>query len=85
MARFEITSFVFMLLEVPDPVWKMSTTKLSSCWPAATSCAAWMMASASLASSLPVSRFTSAAAFFTSASARITRRGRRSPLTGKFW
>ena len=37
-----------------------------------------------LASSLPVSRFTSAAAFLMSASARITRRGRRSPLTGKF-
>ena len=25
MARFAITSLVFMLLEVPDPVWKMST------------------------------------------------------------
>ena len=26
MARLEITSLVFMLVEVPDPVWKMSTT-----------------------------------------------------------
>jgi hypothetical protein len=25
MARFAMTSLAFMLLEVPDPVWKMST------------------------------------------------------------
>ena len=84
IARFAITSLAFMLLDVPEPVWKMSTTNSRSCWPAATSCAAWMIASASLASSLPLAVFTSAAAFLISASARITRRGRRSPLTGKF-
>src|SRR6185436_7922983 len=84
MARFAITSLVFMLLEVPDPVWKMSTTNSRSYFPAATSCAAWVMASATLPSSLPLLRFTSAAAFLISASARITRRGSRSPLTGKF-
>ena len=54
IARFAITSLAFMLLEVPEPVWKMSTTKSRSCCPAATSCAAWMIASASLASSLPL-------------------------------
>ena len=30
IARFEITSFAFMLVDVPEPVWKMSTTNWSS-------------------------------------------------------
>ena len=59
IARFAITSLAFMLLEVPEPVWKMSTTNSSSCWPAATSCAAWMIASASLRVQLAAPRFTS--------------------------
>ena len=31
-----ITSLVFMFVDVPDPVWKMSTTNWSSCLPSAT-------------------------------------------------
>ena len=38
MARFAITSLVFMLLEVPEPVWKMSTRNCVVVRPAATSC-----------------------------------------------
>ena len=47
-------------LEVPDPVWKMSTGNCASCWPSITSCAACAMrrssntgCDAATASSLP--------------------------------
>ena len=36
LATPAITSLVFMLVEVPEPVWKMSTTNWSSCLPSAT-------------------------------------------------
>ena len=58
LARFAITSLVFMLVDVPDPVWKMSTTNSPSCCPSATSWAACTIASASFASSLPLVAFT---------------------------
>ena len=33
VARLAITSFMFMFVEVPDPVWKTSTGNWSSHWP----------------------------------------------------
>ena len=37
IARLAITSLAFILLEVPEPVWKTSTGNWSSNWPSATS------------------------------------------------
>ena len=39
VARLAITSFMFMLVEVPEPVWNTSTGNWSSHWPLATSTA----------------------------------------------
>ena len=46
LAMPAITSLVFMFVEVPLPVWKMSTTNWSSCLPSATACAAWTIGAA---------------------------------------
>ena len=46
MARFEMTSFAFMLLCVPDPVCQTTSGNSSSSLPSITSCAAAMMTSA---------------------------------------
>ena len=46
VARLASTSFMFMFVEVPDPVWKTSTGNWSSHWPSATSTAASWMAMA---------------------------------------
>ena len=83
MARLEMTSLAFMLVEVPDPVWKMSTTNWSSKRPSATSLAACDMASARPASSRSSSRFTSAAAPLISPIALTNDLGKRRPLMGK--
>ena len=40
MATFEMTSLAFMFVDVPEPVWKMSTTKASSNSPSTTRWAA---------------------------------------------
>ena len=40
LARVAITSLAFMLLDVPEPVWKTSIGNSASCLPAATSRAA---------------------------------------------
>ena len=53
LARLAITSLAFMLVEVPEPVWKMSTTNSASKRPSATSCAAWIMASMAAGSRAP--------------------------------
>ena len=45
IARLETTSLAFMFVEVPEPVWKMSTTNWSSKSPSATSRAAATIAS----------------------------------------
>jgi hypothetical protein len=79
-----ITSLAFMLELVPEPVWKTSTGKCSSCIPAATSSAAAAIASASSAGSTPICLFTRAAAALTSPSARIWARSRPRPEIGKF-
>ena len=84
MARLLITSLAFMLVEVPLPVWKMSTMNWSSKRPSTTSCAALLMASASGGSSRPSSSFTAAAACLMSPSARMNERLKRRSLIGKF-
>ncbi len=53
MARFEMTSFAFMLLCVPLPVCQMRSGKWSSSLPAMTSSAAWEMRSVFSFESLP--------------------------------
>jgi hypothetical protein len=83
MARFEITSLAFMLVEVPEPVWKMSSVKWSSCSPSTTSSAARPMASASSRSRRPASALTLAASPLIIPNAAMKRRGKRRPLTGK--
>ena len=86
-SRFEasapITSFAFMLVEVPDPVWNTSIGNSASCCPASTSCAAATIAPATSAGSRPRSRFTSAATRLTIPSARRKARGSGRPLIGK--
>src|SRR3546814_3568539 len=53
LARPAITSLAFMLVWVPEPVCQTTSGKWSISLPSATSCAAWQIASASLASSTP--------------------------------
>ncbi|KIF05522.1 hypothetical protein PL81_12745 [Streptomyces sp. RSD-27] len=84
VARVAITSLVFMLDEVPEPVWKTSTGKCSSQWPSATSAAADRMASEVSSSSTPSSALTRAAAALIRARASMWARSRRCPESGKF-
>jgi hypothetical protein len=65
VARRAITSFAFMLLLVPEPVWKTSIGKWASWRPAATSRAARWMAKPRTLSRSPDSRLAPAAAHFT--------------------
>ena len=83
-ARFAITSLVFMLIDVPAPPWIGSTMNHLSSFPAMTSSAAVAIASAIFGSRWPVSRFASAAAFFTIPIARISAGWIGSPVIGKF-
>ena len=75
-----ITSLAFMLVEVPEPVWKTSIGNWSSCSPAATSSPAAAIRSASSASSRPSSALTRAASALMRA--EPAHHGRRDPLTG---
>ncbi len=84
MARLAITSLAFMLVEVPEPVWKMSSGNSASRSPRATSSAALRIASAGPAGTIPSSSLTAAASPLISPSAAMKRRGKRSPETGKF-
>jgi len=79
-----ITSLAFMLVDVPEPVWKMSTGNSASHFPSITSRAALRMAPARLLSSNPSEWLTVAAAHFTSPIARMNERGNRRSLIGKF-
>ena len=63
MARLEMTSFTFMLVCVPEPVWKVTSGKWSSSLPAITSSAAVLMAEATDESKRPYFSFTDAAHF----------------------
>ena len=83
MATFEMTSLAFMLVEVPDPVWKMSTTKASSNSPSMTRWAAATMAAERWASRASRSRLTSAAHCLIWAIARMNERLKRRSEMGK--
>ena len=83
-ARRATTSLTFMLVDVPEPVWKTSTGNSPSCLPDATSRAAAAMLSARGASMTPSWAFTCAAAALRSASACTTSGGTGWPLIGKF-
>ena len=72
MARLEITSFAFMLLWVPEPVWKTTRGKWSSSLPAITSSAACTIRSATSCGNSPSSALACAAPFFRMPSARMT-------------
>ena len=78
------TSLVFMLLDVPEPVWKTSIGNWSSCRPVATSSAAMTMASAMSCSMMPSSAFALAHAALIWARARIWADSMGVPEIGKF-
>ena len=84
IARFAMTSLLFMFDWVPEPVCHTTRGKLSSNLPSTTSEAAWMIASASFASSLPLSRLASAQACLITPSARTMATGCFSQPMGKF-
>ena len=84
LARVAMTSLVFMLDEVPDPVWNTSTGKCASHVPSATSPAASWIAPAMSLSRTPSSALTLAAAPLMRASASMCARSMRCPETGKF-
>jgi hypothetical protein len=84
LARFAITSFAFMFVDVPEPVWNTSTTKSASRSPRITSRAARSIASAVARGIAPLSRCAAAAAALIRPSASMKRRGIRWPLIGKF-
>ena len=67
-ARFDNTSFMFMLTEVPAPPWIGSTGNWSRSFPSMISSAASTSALPMCLSRRPVSMFACAAAFFTFAS-----------------
>ena len=83
-ARVAITSLAFMLLEVPEPVWKTSIGKCASWSPAATCSAALRMDVACACRQQSKPALTSAAAALTSPSARMKPRGIGRPEIGKF-
>ena len=62
---FAMTSFAFMLVDVPAPPWMKSVTNWSRISPAISRSHAAAIAFAIFGSSTPRSRFASAAAFFT--------------------
>ena len=84
MARFAMTSFAFMFVDVPEPVWKMSSTKWASSSPTIASRAARSIASPRSGSRRPSSRFTREAASLIAPSASMKRRPKRRSLIGKF-
>ena len=75
MARLEMTSLTFMLVCVPLPVCQMRSGKCSWSFPAITSSAACAMSFDFSGESLPRSRLTSAAAFFSTPNALISSGG----------
>src|SRR5262249_25824812 len=83
-AMLAITSLVFMLELVPEPVWKTSIGNWSSCRPSAISAAAAMIASAFSGASNPSSLLTLAQAPFSRPNARIWVRSSPRPEIGKF-
>ncbi len=84
VARVASTSLVFMLVDVPDPVWKTSIGNSSSHSPATTSPATAMIAFATSSAITPSSAFIAAAERLIAVSAWTRAGSTRSPLTGKF-
>mmetsp|Transcript_34926 Transcript_34926/g.88624 ORF Transcript_34926/g.88624 Transcript_34926/m.88624 type:complete len:228 (-) Transcript_34926:2-685(-) len=87
IARFEMTSFTFMLDCVPLPVWKTTSGKWSASVPAMTSSAAATMAPPTFLSMSPASMLYCVAHFLSTPYALITGSGMRAaePPIGKFW
>jgi hypothetical protein len=84
VARLASTSFMFMFVDVPEPVWYTSTGNSPSHVPSATSAAASAIARA-MSLGITLSRaLTSAAAPLIVASAKISDRSTWSPEIGKF-
>ena len=83
VARPAITSLALVLVDVPDPVWKMSSGNWSSSRPSRTSSAAVAMASALAAGRWPAGPAIRAADPLTRPSAQMNRRGKRIPEMGK--
>src|SRR3954464_1342224 len=79
----EMTSLVFMLDEVPEPVWKTSIGNWLSCSPAAIAAPASAISCASALSRLPSSALTRAAVPLIRPSQRMTETGTVSPEIGK--
>ena len=79
-----ITSLAFILVDVPEPVWKISIGNSPSCLPAATSAPDAWIAAAMSADISPRSQFAAAAADLTNPKARMNVRGKGIPLMGKF-
>ena len=84
VARVAITSFAFMLLDVPEPVWNTSTGNWPSRSPAATCFAAEANAALGHLPADVAAAIGSAAAALISPSARRNPRGMGSPEMGKF-
>ena len=84
IARFEMTSLAFMLVCVPDPVWKTTSGKCASCCPAMISSQTRTMRSVLSAESVPRSQLVSAAAFLRMPKARIMARVKRMSPMAKF-
>jgi hypothetical protein len=84
LASVASTSFMFMLLLVPDPVWNTSIGNSPFHRPDATSAAAADMASATSSSTTPSSALTAAAAALIRARAAIWAASSGVPLMGKF-
>ena len=78
-----MTSLAFMLVLVPEPVWKTSSGNCSGWPPAAMASAADSIAAASSGRSPPRRALTRAQAALTRPSARISAAGWRSPLMAK--
>src|SRR3954451_4153896 len=78
-----MTSLVFMLDEVPEPVWKTSIGNWLSCSPAAIAAPASAISCASAWSRLPSSALTRAAVPLIRPSQRMTETGTVSPEIGK--
>ena len=83
-ALVAITSLAFMLVDVPEPVWKMSIGNSASQRPSTTSWAARTISDARSSGNNPRSRLASAAACLISPSARMNEREKVMPLIGKF-
>ena len=84
LPRLAMTSFTFMFDCVPEPVCHTTRGKSSSRSPARISSATWPMSAASSSDRRPSRAFARAAAFLSTAKARMTSRGMRSVPMGKF-